>query len=87
MTITESPAEIAVAEFDFEDGVLLGAPCKQKIAEGISVMLDAVERMAEVKRRQKPSRSGSIQHMVPVAPVWPKTLGPRTSPQLPVVPR
>ena len=42
MTITESPAEIAVADLDFEDGVLLGAPCKQKIAEGISVMLDAV---------------------------------------------
>ena len=42
MTITESPAENAVAELDFEDGVLLAAPCKQKIANGISVMLDAV---------------------------------------------
>ena len=42
MTITESPAENAVAELDFEDGVLLDAPCKQKIANGISVMLDAV---------------------------------------------
>ena len=42
MTITESPAENAVAELDFEDGVLLDAPCKQKIAAGISVMLDAV---------------------------------------------
>ena len=42
MTITESPAENAVAELDFEDGVLLDAPCKQKIANGISTMLDAV---------------------------------------------
>ena len=42
MTITESPAENAAAELDFEDGVLLDAPCKQKIAAGISVMLDAV---------------------------------------------
>ena len=42
MTITESPAENAAAELDFEDGVLLAAPCKQKIANGISVMLDAV---------------------------------------------
>jgi GTP cyclohydrolase I len=42
MTITESPAENAAAELDFEDGVLLDAPCKQKIANGISTMLDAV---------------------------------------------
>lgn len=42
MTITESPAENAAAELDFEDGVLLDAPCKQKITNGISVMLDAV---------------------------------------------
>ena len=42
MTITESPAENAAAELDFEDGVLLDAPCKQKIANGISIMLDAV---------------------------------------------
>ena len=42
MTITESPAENAAAELDFEDGVLLDAPCKQKIAAGISVLLDAV---------------------------------------------
>jgi GTP cyclohydrolase I len=42
MTVTESPAENAVAELNFEDGVLLDALCKQKIADGISVMLDAV---------------------------------------------
>ena len=42
MTITESPAENTAAELDFEDGVILDAPCKQKIANGISTMLDAV---------------------------------------------
>ncbi|MCH7971499.1 MAG: GTP cyclohydrolase I FolE [Chloroflexi bacterium] len=42
MTITESPAESATTEFDFEDGLLLDASCKQKIADGISIMLSAV---------------------------------------------
>ena len=43
-------------------------------------------RMAEVNSRAKPSRSGSIQHMVPVAPVWPKARGLSSAPQLPEVP-
>lgn len=43
MTITaESPVESATTKFDFEDGVLLDASCKQKIADGISIMLSAV---------------------------------------------
>ena len=42
MATTESPAESVIAETIFEDGVLLDAFCKQKIADGISIMLDAV---------------------------------------------
>ena len=42
MTTTESSAESATVEFDFEDGVLLDTVCKQKIADGISIMLSAV---------------------------------------------
>ena len=42
MTTTESPADTAIAEFPFDDGVLLDASCKQKIADGISIMLGAV---------------------------------------------
>ena len=42
MTTTESPAKSAINQFDFEDGVLLDVSCKQKIAEGISIMLSAI---------------------------------------------
>ncbi|MFT5327001.1 MAG: hypothetical protein ACI8P0_004887 [Planctomycetaceae bacterium] len=47
----------------------------------------ARDRITVVNSRQKPFRSGSIQHMVPVAPVWPKTFGPSVSLQLREVPR
>ena len=46
----------------------------------------ARDRIADVNSRQKPFRSGSIQHIVPVAPVWPNMFGPRVSPQLREVP-
>ncbi len=42
MTTTEAPAENAFPKFDFENGILLDASCKQKIADGISTMLSAV---------------------------------------------
>ena len=47
----------------------------------------AFERMALVSRMQKASRRRSIQHIVPVAPVWPNTSASSESPQLPEVPR
>ena len=42
MTIAESPAESTFTEFDFEDGLLLDATCKQKIADGVSTILSAI---------------------------------------------
>ena len=42
MATTESPAESVITESIYEDGVLLDAACKRKIADGISIMLDAV---------------------------------------------
>ena len=42
MTITEKPTNTNLNQFDFEDGTLLGANCKQVIADGISSMLNAV---------------------------------------------
>jgi GTP cyclohydrolase IA len=42
MTILESSNETANDQFKFEDGELLGASCKQVIAEGVVSMLKAV---------------------------------------------
>lgn len=42
MTTTEARTESASNNFEFEDGTLLDAKCKQKIADGISTMLSAV---------------------------------------------
>ncbi len=42
MTITEKPANVSSNHFDFEDGSLLGASCKQVISDGISSILNAI---------------------------------------------
>lgn len=42
MTITEKPANVSSNHFDFEDGTLLGASCKQVISDGISSILNAI---------------------------------------------
>ncbi|MBN4064789.1 GTP cyclohydrolase I FolE [Dehalococcoides mccartyi] len=42
MSIKEIPTGTSFNQFDFEDGVLLGANCKQVIADGVSSMLHAV---------------------------------------------
>ncbi len=42
MTITESSAHTDFTAFDFENGTLLDASCKQVIADGISTMLMSV---------------------------------------------
>jgi GTP cyclohydrolase I len=42
MSIKEIPTDLSNTNFDFEDGALIGAACKQVIANGITSMLQAV---------------------------------------------
>ena len=42
MSTKEIPTDLSTAKFDFEDGVLIGAACKQVIADGVVSMLQAV---------------------------------------------
>ena len=42
MSIKEIPNDLSNTNFDFEDGALIGAACKQVIANGITSMLQAV---------------------------------------------
>ncbi|MBT3555621.1 MAG: GTP cyclohydrolase I FolE [Chloroflexi bacterium] len=42
MSIKEISTDLSTAKFDFEDGALLGAACKQVIADGVTSMLKAV---------------------------------------------
>ena len=42
MSIKEDSTNAASTKFDFKDGALIGAPCKQIIADGISSMLKAI---------------------------------------------
>ncbi|MDA1278792.1 MAG: GTP cyclohydrolase I FolE [Chloroflexi bacterium] len=42
MTTSEDTADSTFATFEFEQGTLLDAKCKQKIADGISMMLAAI---------------------------------------------
>jgi GTP cyclohydrolase I len=42
MSTKEIPTDLSTAKFNFEDGVLIGAACKQVIADGVVSMLQAV---------------------------------------------
>ena len=42
MSTKEIPTDLSTAKFDFEDGVLIGAACKQVIADGVVSMLQAI---------------------------------------------
>ena len=42
MSIKEIPIDLSTAKFNFEDGALIGAACKQVIADGVVSMLQAV---------------------------------------------
>ncbi len=42
MSIKEISTDLSTAKFDFEDGALIGAACKQVIADGVTSMLKAV---------------------------------------------
>ena len=42
MSTKEIPTDLSTAKFDFEDGALIGAACKQVIADGVVSMLQAV---------------------------------------------
>ena len=42
MSIKEISTDLSTAKFDFEDGALIGAACKQVIADGVVSMLQAV---------------------------------------------
>jgi len=42
VSIKEDSTNAASTKFDFKDGALIGAPCKQIIADGISSMLKAI---------------------------------------------
>lgn len=42
MSIKEIPTDLSNTNFDFEDGALIGAGCKQVIADGITSMLQAI---------------------------------------------
>ena len=42
MSIKEISTDLSTAKFDLEDGALLGAACKQVIADGVTSMLKAV---------------------------------------------
>jgi GTP cyclohydrolase I len=42
MSIKEISTDLSTAKFDFEDDALLGAACKQVIADGVTSMLKAV---------------------------------------------
>ena len=42
MITSEAPPDDALTKFDFEQGTLLDANCKQKLADGITTMLKAI---------------------------------------------
>ena len=42
MSTKEIPTDLSTAKFDFEDGALIGAACKQVIADGVVSMLQAI---------------------------------------------
>ena len=42
MSIKEISTDLSTAKFDFEDGALIGAACKQVIADGVVSMLQAI---------------------------------------------
>ena len=42
MSTKEIPTDLSTPKFDFEDGALIGAACKQVIADGVVSMLQAI---------------------------------------------